>query len=91
MCLSVLLSVAALGTLVFLGVHLLWLFKLFKKRKSDEIFYDAKWMLTITWVAPECRDTAEPTYLCRGTLANEHTYRGDKRVHEKKVLGIEVP
>jgi hypothetical protein len=62
----------------------------FQKKKTDKTFDDVKWMLTIIRVAPECRDTARPTRLCRGTLADEHTYRGGKRVHEKIVLGIEV-
>jgi hypothetical protein len=45
-------------------------------------------MLIITRVAPECQDIARPTHLSLGTLADEHTYWGDKRVHENGVLGI---
>jgi hypothetical protein len=60
----------------------------FQKKKTDEIFYDVKWMLTITRVAPECWDTAKPTRLCCDTLADEDTYGGDKRVFEKMVLAI---
>jgi hypothetical protein len=41
-------------------------------------------MLTIIWVAPECRGTVGPASLCHGTLAGENTYMGDERVHEKK-------
>jgi hypothetical protein len=48
-------------------------------------------MLTITWVAPEFWDTTRPTHLCDVILADEHSYRGDKRTHENGVLGIEVP
>jgi hypothetical protein len=65
-------------------------FQTFHEKKTDETFDDAKWMLTITRVAPDCRDTTEHARLCRGTLADEHTYWGDKRVHENEVLGIQV-
>jgi hypothetical protein len=41
--------------------------------------------------SPECWDIAKPACLCRDTLADEHTYRGDKTVHEERMLGIEVP
>jgi hypothetical protein len=63
----------------------------FQKKKTNETFKDVKWMLTITQVASECRDRAEPARLCCGTLADGHTDIGDKRVHEKRVPGIEVP
>jgi hypothetical protein len=48
-------------------------------------------MLTLTHVTPECRDATRPIHLCHTTFADEHTYRGDKRVDEKRVIGIEVP
>jgi hypothetical protein len=41
-------------------------------------------MLTVTRVAPECQGTAELAHPHHGTLAGEHTYRGDKRLHEIK-------
>jgi hypothetical protein len=66
-------------------------FQTFQEKKIDKKYDDAKWMLTITWVAHECRHKAEPVRLCHGTLADEHIYQGDKRVHESGVLGIEVP
>jgi hypothetical protein len=46
LCLSVLLSAAALRTLVVLGIQLLWASELFKKGKWKKIFDDVKWMLT---------------------------------------------
>jgi hypothetical protein len=67
-----------LRTLVVLGVQLLWASNLFEKRKTDKTFDDARWMLTITRVAPEHRDTTGPTHLCHGTLANEYTYWATK-------------
>jgi hypothetical protein len=42
-------------------------FQTFQKKKIDETFDDAKWMLIITRVAPECRCTAGPARLCHGT------------------------
>jgi hypothetical protein len=46
LCLLVLLSAAALRTLVVLGIQLLWASELFKKGKWKKIFDDVKWMLT---------------------------------------------
>jgi hypothetical protein len=81
----------ALRTLVVLSMQLLQVSKLFKEKKTYKNFDDAKWMLTVTRVAPECQGTSGAAHLCHGTLADEHTYRVDKRAHEKRVLGIEVP
>jgi hypothetical protein len=53
-------------------------FQTFREKKTDKTFDDAEWMLTETRVAPECRDTAEPTRLCCGTLTDEHTYWATK-------------
>jgi hypothetical protein len=53
--LSVLPSAAVLRTLVVHVVQLLWAFKLFEKKKTDETFDDVKWMLTITQVAPSAK------------------------------------
>jgi hypothetical protein len=41
-------------------------------------------------VAPKCWDIGLPVCIV-AHLADEHTYSSDKRVHEKRVLGIEVP
>jgi hypothetical protein len=84
-------STMAFRVLEVLGMKLLRTSKHFEKTKTDKTFYDEKWMLTITRVAPKCWDTVGPARLCHDTLADEHTYRGDKGVHEEKVLGTEVP
>jgi hypothetical protein len=52
LCLSVLPSTAALRTLVVLTVQLLRTSKLLKN--TNDTFDDARWMLTITRLAPEC-------------------------------------
>jgi hypothetical protein len=59
-------------------------FQTFQKKKTAKTFDDAKWMLTTTQIAPKCQGTAGLAHLCQGTLVGEHTYRGDKRVHEIK-------
>jgi hypothetical protein len=69
-----------LKAFIVLGVRLLLASKLFLRKKTNETFDDVKWLLIITWVAPECQD-----------IVNEHTYRGDKRAHEKRGLGIKFP
>jgi hypothetical protein len=65
--------------------------QMFQKKKTYKTFDNAKWMLSTIRVAPECRDTGGHAHLCHGTLAVEHTYTGDKRVHEKWLLRIEAP
>jgi hypothetical protein len=68
LCLSIQPSIAALGTLVVLGVQLLRTTKLFeKKMEIEETFDGVPGVLTITRVAPRCRDTVKPARLCRGT------------------------
>jgi hypothetical protein len=52
LCLSLLPSTAALRTLVVLTVQLLRTSKLLKN--TNDTFDDARWMLTITRLAPEC-------------------------------------
>jgi hypothetical protein len=66
--LLVLLSTAALGTLVVLGAWLQRTSKLLQNNKTDGTFDDALWVLTMARVAPECQGTARPARLCRGTL-----------------------
>jgi hypothetical protein len=47
-------------------------------------------VLTIIWVASECRDSAGLAYLCRGTLLMRiHTKT--KKGYMKGALGMEVP
>jgi hypothetical protein len=65
LCVSVQLSVVALGTLVVLVARLLQTSKLFQRKKeTDETFDDALGVLTITWVAPEFHDTVGIVHLC---------------------------
>jgi hypothetical protein len=52
LCLSVLPSTTALRTFVVLTVQLLRTSKLLKN--TNDTFDDARWMLTITRLAPEC-------------------------------------
>jgi hypothetical protein len=42
-------------------------FQTFFKNETDETFDDTRWVLTMTRVAPECRDTTGASHLCRGT------------------------
>jgi hypothetical protein len=37
------------------------------EKQTNETFDDARWILTMTWVAPEYRDTVGLASLCRGT------------------------
>jgi hypothetical protein len=63
--LLVLLSATALRTLVVLGVQLLWTSKLLKKKY--ETFDDARRMLIMTRVAPDCQDIGRLACLYRST------------------------
>jgi hypothetical protein len=66
LCLSVLLSTITLRTLVVLVTQLLRSSKHLKK-KTNKTFDNVRWMLTMTWVAPECRDAGGLARLCRDT------------------------
>jgi hypothetical protein len=39
----------------------------FLKKETKKTFDDVRWVLTITRVAPECRDTVGPACLCHDT------------------------
>jgi hypothetical protein len=41
--------------------------------------------------APECHDTRGLVYLYHGTVGKMRTFRSDKGVHQKKMLGIGIP
>jgi hypothetical protein len=74
-----------LETLVVLGMRLLRTFKNFERKKFeiDETFDDAPWVLTITRVAPKCRDIVRPTPLrCSAWLMSVLT-NVTKKEHEK--------
>jgi hypothetical protein len=60
-------SAAVLRTLVVFGLLFLQTSKLFEKREIDKTFDDARWVLTITRVVHECRDTSWPTGLYHDT------------------------
>jgi hypothetical protein len=45
-------------------------------------FDDARWMLTMTQVAPECQDTGRLAHLCRDTKLMRNTYKDKKMGHE---------
>jgi hypothetical protein len=66
LCLSVLPNVAALRTLVLLDVQSPRTSK-FLEKKTNGTFDDARWILAIIRVAPECRDIARLAWLRRGT------------------------
>jgi hypothetical protein len=88
LCLSVLLSITTSRTLVVHGVQPLWTSKLLKK--TSETFDDVRSVLTIIWVASECRDSVGLAYLSRGTLLMRiHTKT--KKGYMKGALGMEVP
>jgi hypothetical protein len=53
------------------------------EEKTNKTFYDASWMLTMTWVAPECQDTARLACLCCGTWLMGILTKMKKRVYEK--------
>jgi hypothetical protein len=58
------LSVVATRTLVVLGMQSLRTSKL---KKTNKTFDDVKWILTIIWVALECRVSTRISHLCHGT------------------------
>jgi hypothetical protein len=88
LCLSVLPSVASMRTLVVLGVLSPWTSKLLKK--TSKTFDDARWILTIIRVAPDCRDIAEHARLRRGTRLMRILTK-TREGYKKGALGMEVP
>jgi hypothetical protein len=62
-----------------------------KKRKTSATFCQCEIDANLIWVVMKCWDTGGLASLYCVTLANGHTIRSDKRVYEKRLLGIGDP
>jgi hypothetical protein len=82
------LSIIALRTLVVLSMQSLQTSNLLKK--TNETFADVRRILTIILVAPEWRDSARITRLCRGPWWMRILTKM-KKGYMKGALGMKVP